>query len=335
MQSSQLKRRKFLTLIGGATAWPLAVRAQQGERMRRIGVLMGNDESHAETRLWLSGFVQALQELGWVDGRNVQIVVRWTAGDSERMQSFAKELTGLKPDVIVAQNSPVTAALQRQTQAIPIVFVIVSDPVGQRFVTSLARPGGNITGFVFIEGAMGGKWLELLTEIAPGVKRVVAMFNPGTAPLGGAYVLPSFEAAARSTKVEAITAPVHSDAEIERAITALAGEPGAGLIVMPDPFMVVHRATIIAQAVRSSVPTVYNAPYFVRGGGLLSYGPDEADIFRRAAPYVDRILRGAKPAELPVQLPVKFEMYVNSRTAKMLGLTVPPSILLRADEIIE
>jgi putative ABC transport system substrate-binding protein len=330
-----MRRREFIRFVGGAAAWPLGAQAQQGEGLRRVGVLMGNDESDAEARLWLSGFVQALQQLGWVDGRNVQIVVRWTAGDRERMQIFAKELMGLKPDVIVAQNSPVTAALQQQTQAIPIVFVIVSDPVGQGFVTSLAQPGGNITGFVFIEAAMGGKWVELLTEIAPGVKRVAAMFNPETAPARGSYVLPSFQAAARSLNVEAVTAPVHGDSEIETAIAALGREPGAGLVVMPDPFMVVHRTAIISHAARNNVPAIYNGPYFVKDGGLLSYGPHEGDIFRRAAPYVDRILRGAKPAELPVQLPIKFVMTLNLRTAETLGLTTPPSILLRADEVIQ
>ena len=261
--------------------------------------------------------------------------VRWAAGNVDRMRMFAKELVDLQPDVILASTTPATAALQRETRTIPIVFVNVADPVGAGFVASLPRPGGNITGFINIEAAMAGKWLELLTEIAPGVKRAAIMFNPDTAPCGGSYYLPSFEAAARSFKVEPITAPVHSDAEIETVMTSLGREPGGGLVVMPDGFMFVHRAPIISLAARNNVPAVYSAPVFVRDGGLLSYGPDWADIFRRAASYVDRILRGAKPAELPVQLPVKFEMAVNLKTAKALGLTVPQSILLRADEVIE
>jgi putative tryptophan/tyrosine transport system substrate-binding protein len=225
--------------------------------------------------------------------------------------------------------------LQRETRTIPIVFVIVSDPVGQGFVATLARPGGNITGFAFIEATMGGKWLELLTEIAPGVRRVAAMFNPDTAPSRGSYVLPSFEEAARSLKVEAITAPVHSDVEIETVLTSLGRERGGGLIIMPDPFMVVHRPLIISLTARNNVPAVYNGRYFVREGGLLSYGPNEADIFRRAAPYVDRILRGAKPADLPVQQPIKFEMTLNVKAAKALELDVSLSFQQRADEVLE
>ena len=228
-----------------------------------------------------------------------------------------------------------TAALQRETRTIPIVFVIVSDPVGQGFVATLPHPGGNITGFVFIEATMGGKWLELLAEIAPSVRRVAAMFNPDSAPSHGSYVLPSFEEAARSLKVEAITAPVHSDAEIETVLTSLGREPVGGLIIMPDPFMVVHRPLIILLAARNNVPAVYNGTYFVSEGGSLSYGPNEADIFRRASPYVDRILRGARPADLPVQQPVKFEMTLNMKTAKALGLDVSLSFQQRADEVIE
>ena len=219
---------------------------------------------------------------------------------------FAKELVDLQPDVILADATPATAALQRETRTIPIVFAVVSDPVGAGFVAGLPRPGGNITGFIIMEASMAGKWLELLTEIAPGIKRAAIMFNPDTAPGGGSYYLPSFEAAARSLKVEPIAAPVHSDAEIETVITSLGREPGGGLVVMPDTFMIVHRAPIILLAARNNVPAVYSNRRFVRDGGLLSYGPDSVDIFRRSASYVDRILRGAKPADLPVQLPIKF-----------------------------
>jgi len=261
--------------------------------------------------------------------------VRWAAGNVDRMRMFAKELVDLQPDVILTSTTSVTAALQRQTRTIPIVFVVVGDPVGAGFVASLARPGGNITGFIGEVAEMGSKWLELLTEIAPGVKRAASMFNPDTAPYVALNFLPAFEAAGRSIKVEPIRAPVHSDAEIETAITSLGREPGGSLVVIPDGFMVVHRAPIISLAARNNVPAVYFQTVFARDGGLLSYGPDFRDIFRRAASYVDRIVRGAKPADLPVQVPVKFEMAVNAKTAKALSLTIPQSILLRADEVIE
>ena len=236
------------------------------------------------------------------------------------MRALAKELVDLQPEIIFANATSVTAALQRETRTIPIVFTGVSDPVGSGFIASVPRPGGNLTGFIDLEASIGGKWLELLTEIAPGVKRVAIMFNPETAPGGGSYYLPSFEAAARSRKVEPIVAPVHSDAEIETVMTSLGREPGGGLVVMTDAFMPVHRAPIILQASRNNVPTVYPQSVFARDGGLLSYGPNRADLFRRSASYVDRILRGAKPADLPVQLPTKFEMALNLKTAKALGL---------------
>jgi putative tryptophan/tyrosine transport system substrate-binding protein len=247
----------------------------------------------------------------------------------------AKELVDLQPDVILVSGTPGTAALQRETRTIPIVFVPVADPVGSGFVAGLPRPGGNITGFISYEASLAGKWLELLSEIAPAVKRVAAIFNPDTAAANRSYYLPSFEAAARSLKVEPITALVRSDAEIAAAITTLGREPGGGLVLMPDSFMVVHRAPIILLAAQYNVPAIFNFIGFVRDGGLLSYGPDNYDLFRRAASYIDRILRGAKPADLPVELPVKFEMALNAKTAKALGLTVPQSILLRADEVIE
>jgi putative tryptophan/tyrosine transport system substrate-binding protein len=330
-----VRRRDFIAMIGTAATWSLAARAQQPDRMRRIGVLMAFAENDPEPKSWLSGFVKALAELGWTDGRNLSMDVRWAAGNADRMRMFAKELVDLPPDIIIANSTPVTASLQRETQTIPIVFVAVSDPVGSGFVAGLPRPGGNITGFADAETAMMGKWLELLTAIAPGVKRIAAMFNPDTASGGGSFFLPPLETAARLLKVEVITARVHGDAEIEQIITSMGHEPGGGLVVIPDGFMVVHRRAIISQAARNNVPAVYWQSIFAKDGGLLSYGPDYLDLFRRAALYVDRILHGTKPSELAVQLPVKFSMTININTAKGLGLVVPQSILLGADEVIE
>jgi putative ABC transport system substrate-binding protein len=327
-------RREFMAALGGvAAAWPLAARAQQGDRVRRIGVLTGGDESDPEYKARVSALIQALADSGWTVGRNVRIDVRWGGGDINRIGALAQELVDLQPDIVVTSSTPATVAVQRQTRTIPIVFVSVSDPVASGLVGRLDRPSGNITGFPTFEATLGGKWLELLSEIAPGLKRAAIMFNPDTAPVSAH--MPSLEAAARSLKVVLTTAPVHDDVEIETAIIALGREPLGGLVVMGDAFTVVHRAPIISATARNNVPAVYGLSEFVRGGGLLSYGPDQVDIFRRSATYVDRILRGAKPAELPVQLPTKFEMVVNLNTAKALGLTVPPSIRLRADQIIE
>jgi len=330
-----MKRREFIAALGGVVAWPLAARAQQGERVRRIGVLLGWDDDNALSKAWFSGFTQGISELGWADGRNLRMDVRWAAGNVDRMRRFAKELVGLGPDLILASTTPVTAALQRETQTIPIVFAGISDPVGAGFVASLARPGGNITGFINIEATIGGKWLQLLTEIEPTIKRVAMMFNPDTAPGGGSYYLPAFVAAARLSKVEPITAPVHSDAEIETVMTSLARDAGGGLVVQSDGFMQVHREKIILLAALNNIPVISDAVIPAKDGGLLSYGADFRDIFRRSASYVDRILRGEKPAELPVQVPTKFEMTVNLKTAKALGLSVPQSILVSADEVIE
>jgi putative ABC transport system substrate-binding protein len=271
--------------------------------------------------------------LGWTEGRNVRIDVRWAGGDINRIRALTQQLVDLQPEIIVTSTSQATVALQRETRTIPIVFASVADPVASNIVARLDRPSGNITGFADFEATLGGKWLELLSEIASGLKRAAIMFNPDTFP-ASAY-MPSFETAARSFKVVPIITPVHSDAEIETAIIALGREPGGGLVVLPDVFMAVHRARIIFEAARNNVPAVYPVSEFARNGGLLSYGVDRVDAFRRAATYVDRILRGAKPAELPVQMPTKFEMTVNLATAKALGLTVPQSILLRADEVIE
>jgi putative ABC transport system substrate-binding protein len=273
-----MRRRDFIRLLGSGAAipslWPLAARAQQGDRMRRIGVVINRDENDPEGKALLSGFTQGLAELGWTDGRNVRMDVRWGAGNVDRIRMLAKELVDLQPDVILAHTTPATAAVQRETRTIPIVFVLVSDPVGDGFVAGLPRPGGNITGFINLEAAMAGKWLELLTEIAPGVKRVAIMFNPDTAAGGGSYFLPSFEAAARSLKVEPMAAPVHSDADIETVMTSLGRKPEGGLVVMGDSFMNVHRAPTIRLATRNNVPAVYPNSFYARDGGLLSYGTD-------------------------------------------------------------
>ena len=328
-----MRRREFITLLGGVAAWPLAAHAQQGERVHRIGVLMAGDENDPVMKTRVSAFTQALADLGWTDGRNVRINLRWAGDDNNRIRALAQELVGLQPDIIVTDNStPGTVAVQRETRTIPIVFANAMDPVASGLVERLDRPSGNITGFASNEAALGGKWLELLSEIAPGLKRVAIMFNPDL--LASIYI-PSFETAARSLKVEPITAPIHSDVEIETAITALGREPGGGLVVISDAFTAAHRVPIILAPARDNVPAVYGFSYFARDGGLLSYGPDPVDTFRRAATYVDRILRGEKPGDLPVQLPTKFEMVVNRKAATALGLAVPPSILLRADEVIE
>jgi putative ABC transport system substrate-binding protein len=330
-----MRRRDFIAGLAGAAAMPLATRAQQPDRMRRVAVLRPGVENDPGGKAQLSGFTQRLGELGWTDGRNLRIDFRWASGDADRIRMFAKELVGLQPDVILAHTTPVTAALQRETRTIPIVFLSVADPVGDGFVAGLPHPGGNITGFINLEGAIAGKWLEFLTEIAPGVQRAAVMFNPDTAPGGGSYFLPSFEEGARSLKVEPITAPVRSDTEIETVITSLGREPRGGFVVMPDAFIFVHRAPIISLAARNNVPAVYFQSDFTRDGGLLSYGPDVVDMIRRSASYVDRILRGAKVADLPVQRPVKFETTLNAKTAKAMGLTIPESFLLRVDKVIE
>jgi putative ABC transport system substrate-binding protein len=281
----------------------------------------------------LSEFTQALAGLGWTDGRNVRMDLRWAGDDRNRARAIAQELVGLQPDIILTGTTPATRALQRETRTIPIVIVGVSDPVANGIVARLDRPGGNVTGFANLEASLGGKWLELLSEIAPGLKRAAIMFNPDTNDVS--TYMPSFETAARSLKVVPITAPVHSDGEIETAIITLGREPGGGLVSLAGGFMSTHRAQIISAAARNNVPAVYHQSCFARDGGLLSYAPDVVDTLRRAATYVDRILRGAKPGDLPVQFPTKFEIVVNLKTAKALGLTVPQSILLRADEVIE
>jgi putative ABC transport system substrate-binding protein len=326
-------RRQLITALGGAAiSWPLAAVAQSGS-IRRVGVLMSSDESDLEYQTFIKIFVRQLQDLGWMDGRNLRIDYRWAAADPDRIRTFAKELVELKPDLLVSQNTPTTAALLQQTRTIPIVFIVVSDPIGSGFVGSLPHPGGNVTGFTNFESSMTGKWLELLKEIAPRIGRVALMFNPDTSP--HEYYWRPFQSSASSSAVMPIEAAVHNDSEIEDTFVALAREPVGGLVLVPDVFNVVRRDLIISLAARYRVPTLYFYSYFVAAGGLISYGIDLGDLFRRAAPYVDRILKGEKPAELPVQAPIKFALVINLKTAKALGLTIPESFLVHADEVIE
>jgi putative ABC transport system substrate-binding protein len=331
-----MHRREFIVALAGTVtgAHSLTLRAasaQQAAKVRRIGVLMGSGES--DSSAFLPAFVEELARLGWTDGRNLRIELRWGAGDADRIATFARELVELRPDVILCSSTRVTAALHRETSTIPIVFTIVTDPVGSGLVAGLPRPGGNITGFTSIEATAGGKWLSLLKEVAPGIKRAAFMFNPDSAPGGGKDFLASFEAGAGSLGIEPVAMPVRSDAEIETAITALGAEQ-AGLVEF-SPFLAVHVGTIISSTARHNVPATYEGPQFVSRGGLIGYGASFTDMFRRAAGYVDRILRGEKPADLPVQTPTKFEMSINLKTAKALGLNVPPSLLATADEVIE
>jgi putative tryptophan/tyrosine transport system substrate-binding protein len=328
-----MRRRAFIAELGSAAAWPMVARAQQGERVRRIGVLMAETDARAQG--WLARFTSGLAELGWSNGRNFQMDVRWAADDVGQMRAFAKELVNLRPDLILSFGTPVTAALQRETQTIPIVFAIVSDPVGEGFVATLAHPGANITGFLHSEGAIGGKWLELLSQIAPSVSRAAMIFNPDTSPRHGNYYMPDFRAAAKSLNVEPIATPVRSVAELEKAITELGREPGGGFVAMADFFLFIHRAAMISLAAKYKVPAIYPWREVPVAGGLLSYGPDLEDIVRRTPPYVDRILKGERPTDLPVQVPTKFDIVLNLKTANALGLTVPPTLLARADEVVE
>ena len=331
-----MKRRAFIAMLGGASlAWPLPAGAQQPERVRRVGVLMGYAESDREGQAFVASFRDGLQKLGWAEGRNIRIDTRWAApGDAEARQRFAKELVALQPDLILSNNTPTTAAMLQQTRAIPIIFATVSDPVGSGFVAGFPRPGGNVTGFTNIEPTMPGKWLELLKEIAPRVNRVAFLFNPVTAPYAEYYLTP-FKTGAASFAMEAIAAPVGDTSKLESAIAAQARAPNGGLVVMTDSFMHVHRVEITSLAARYRLPAVYPYRYFTEHGGLLSYGSDQIDNFRRAAAYADRILKGAKPSELPVQAPVKFDLVINLKTAKALGLDVPSLLRQRADEVIE
>jgi putative tryptophan/tyrosine transport system substrate-binding protein len=321
--------------LQGAAAWPLVARGQQGERMRRVAILSPFDEGDAQAQAYISAFMRGMMGLGWAEGRNLRTDIRWAANSIDRARQHATELVRLQPDVILADSTPQTAALQSETQNIPIVFVQVSDPVGSGFVNGLPRPGANITGFMIFEPSTAGKWLELLTKLLPNVSHAAAMFNPDTAPYVYSYYLPAFETAARSLKIEPITAPVRSDAEIEAVIELLARKPDSGLVTMADAFMFAHRRFIISTATRAKVPAIHAVSGAARDGGLLSYGPDVLDVYSRAATYVDRILRGANPADLPVQFPEKLVMALNLRAAAALGLTIPPNLLAIADEVIE
>ena len=333
MRIRLLRRRGLIAAFLGAAAWPLAGRTEQPERTRRVGVLLLWPENDPMARASVTAFAQALGHLGWIEGKNIRIDYRFAAGDPNLFKTYAAELVGLMPDVLLADASLAIAALRQQTRTIPIVFVNVSDPLGQGFVKSLARPGGNITGFTAYDAPLMGKWVQLLKEIAPNVTRVVVIFNPNTAP----YATPlnrAIEAAAPSFGITATFAPVHDDAEIEEAIAAEAREPGGGLIAFPDSFNVAHRAVISAAAARHGLPGI-GTPDFPRAGGLMSYSFDTVEVHAQGASYIDRILKGANPADLPVQQPTKYSMVINLRTAKTLGLTAPPAVLALADEVIE
>jgi ABC-type uncharacterized transport system substrate-binding protein len=330
-----LGRREFLALLGGAlVSRPTPATAQAAARARTIGVLMGlgND---AETQARAKAFERGLEREGWSVGENLRIEYRFADGDPRRMQAFAKELVALKPDCILGHSTPVVTALMRATRTIPIVFVSVSDPVGSGFVASIARPSGNMTGFTILQATITGKYLSMLREMMPGLARVAIMYNPDSAPGAGTFFLSPFIDSATELKVKPITAQVHDPTEIENAIAELSSEPGSGLIVMPDNFTTLHRKLIISLAAKFHIPAIYPYRYFAEAGGLLSYGVDALDLFRRSAEYVSRILHGAKPADLPVQAPTKFELVINLKTAKALGLVVPRILLLGADRVIE
>src|SRR5215471_15225220 len=305
-----MRRREFIKVIAASAAWPIAAHAQQAERVRLIGVLMAFGESDPEGQAWIAAFREGLQKLGWVEGRNIRITTRFATPDVDAMQQFAKELVTLQPEVILSQSTPTTTALLQHTRTIPIIFVNIADPIGSGFVASFPRPGGNVTGFTNMEPTMPGKWLELLKEIAPRVARVAMLFNPATATYFDLYLKP-FQAAASSFGVEAIAAPVHDRSDLEAVIAAHAREPNGGLIVMPDTFLNTYRAEVTSLAARYRRPAVYPYRLFTKVGGLLSYGNDNIDNYRRAAGYADRILKGEKPADLPVQAPTKFELVIN------------------------
>jgi ABC-type uncharacterized transport system substrate-binding protein len=329
-----IDRRTFVTLLGGAVAWPLAARAQQrGGQMRRIGVLMNLAADDPVSQARMNAFVQALQQTGWTDGINVRLDTRWAAADPERFRTYAAELVALAPDVILAGTSPSVLAVQQASRAIPIVFVNVTDPVGQGFVATMARPGGHTTGFSVYEFGVAPKWLELLKEIAPRVRRVAVLRDPALVAGGG--LLGAIQGVAPSFGVEVSPLGAHDAGEIERGVSGFADRSDGGMIVLASPLTAFHRERIVALAAKYRLPAIYPLHFFVTGGGLLSYGTDVTDLYRRAAGYVDRILKGEKPADLPVQAPTKYELIINLKTAKALGLTVPDTLLARADEVIE
>jgi putative ABC transport system substrate-binding protein len=330
-----MKLREFITLLGGAAAaWPLAARAQQAERVRRVTVLMNNAEDDPEGQARAAAFRQGLQALGWTEGKTLRIDWYWTAGDVRRIRSDVTELLGRPPDIIVANGRVTLSEAMQVIRSIPIVFVLVNDPVGQGFISSLARPGGNVTGFTFVEYAMFGKSLELLKKVAPAVTRVGFMFNPDTSAYYDQF-LPAFETDARQYSIKLTVARVGTETEIDAAIARLAATPGSGLIVAPDAYTLVHRDLILRSTAQHRIPAIYSYRQLIKEGGLMSYGPETSDIFRRSASYVDRILKGANPAELPAQAPAKFEFAINLKTATKLGLTVPPTVIALADEVIE
>jgi putative tryptophan/tyrosine transport system substrate-binding protein len=329
-----IRRRQFITLLGSAAAWPLAGRAQQRERMRRIGVLINLAADDPESPLRVAAFALGLSQLGWTAGRNVQIEYRWGAGDADRIRKYAAELVALAPDVIVGHGSPIVGQLQQLTQTVPIVFVSTADPVGAGLVASFARPGGNTTGFaIFSEFSISAKWLELLKEIAPRVTRAAVLRNPTQLTSGA--MLGALQAVAPALGMDLTLIDARNAGEIERAVTAFARSPDGGLVALGITATNIHRHLIMSLASRHRLPAVYPYAYWVRAGGLISYGPDQVDQYRLAAGYVDRILKGEKPADLPVQAPVKYELVINLRTAKGLGFDIPPTVLARADEVIE
>jgi putative ABC transport system substrate-binding protein len=329
-----MKRREFVTLLGGAAAWPLAARAQQATGVRRVAFLHPLAENDAEVLARVIAFREGLESLGWTENRNIRIEHRYSGGDLGRIRAYATELVHSAPGLIVGSGTPIAAALKEATSTIPIVFNLVNDPVGQGFVASLSRPGGNITGFTFIDFPLIGKWLEMIKEIAPRVRHIALMFNPDTTPFYPAF-LHELEAANKSLAVELSASPVHDEAEVEAAITALAREPGGGLIAAPDAFINNHRRAIMTLTERHRLPAIYGFRQFAREGALISYGPDSADIVRRSAGYVDRILKGERPADLPVQAPTKYQLVINLKTAKALGIDVPLHLQQIADEVIE
>jgi putative tryptophan/tyrosine transport system substrate-binding protein len=330
-----MRRREFIGLIGAAAGLPIAVRAQEPVQRRRLGVLMAIAEDDPLRRTFLAALSDGLRRSGWVEGQNIELDYRWAGANPERIKQMAKSLAASAPVAIIAHTSPATAALMNETKTIPIVFVTVTEPLAQGFVSSLARPGGNVTGFTNFEFCMGGKWLEILRELLPEVRKAKVIFNPDTAPGGGAIFLQSIAAGAKSLAIEIAPASVRNETDIEAAIGALGQSSGVGLIVPPDIFLVVNRTKIVELAAHFRVPTIYQYDYFVRGGGLVSYGVDVPDLFRRAALYAHRLLNGESAADLPVQAPTKFQLVVNLMTAKTLGLTFPPTLLARADEVIE
>jgi putative ABC transport system substrate-binding protein len=328
-----MRRRKFITLLGGAAAWPLVAGAQQTDRVRRVGALGALAADDPEGQARLAAFREGLQQFGWIDGRNVRIDSRWGAGDADDIRKNAKELVGLAPDVILATGSAAMGPLQQLTRTVPVVFVLVPDPVGAGYIDSLAHPGGNATGFTIFEFAIGAKWLELLKEIVPGLKRAAVLRDPAIS--SGLGLFGAIQSAAPSLGLEVSAVNVRDAGEIERAVSSFARSPNGGLIVTPSALAGVHRKLIIALAAQHKLPAIYYERYYVKDGGLISYGADFHDQFRSAASYVDRILKGEKPADLPVQAPTKYQLVINLKTAKALGLTVPPSLLARADEVIE